>query len=421
MNRGLDRTLLFVVALLAAFGALILYSVGQTDLIGGNHGFWLRQMKWLWVLQLLWLLIAVCCAAVVYRTSFRILEWATPWAYGMSLVLLAATLVIGRGHGAALSEKSWLSIGGVGIQPVEIAKLTTILMLARWFAARREPPITLRGLLPPIVLAAVPALLVLRQPDLGSAIVFVGILFGMLFWAAVPLPLLVLLASPVVSLILAWSTTLWSIWMVVLFALLLIWRPFVLEGIVVYLTNSAMGVLAFIVWKGLKVSQQERIISFLDPERYRRGSGYQAVESRVAIGSGGWFGTGLTLGPQKRSGYIPERANDFVFAVVGEELGFIGVLVALGLFVALLFTLVRIARQAGDPFASLVVFGVASVIFTHIFENVGMTISVMPITGIPLPFFSAGGSFLVAMAIGLGMAFRAAEEGRAASYVESRQ
>lgn len=420
MSRGIDRTLLLIVTLLAVFGVLILYSVGQTDLIGGDHGFWLRQMKWLWVLQLLWLIVATCCAAAIYRTSFRLLEWATPWAYGASLVLLAATLVIGHGQGAAArSEKSWLSLFGVAIQPVEIAKLATILMLARWFAARREPPTTLRGLLQPIALAAVPAILVLRQPDLGSAIVFVGILFGVLYWAAVPLPLLVLLASPVVSLILAWSTALWSIWMVVLFLLLLIWRPFVLEGITVYLANSAMGVLAFVVWAKLKPDQQNRIISFLDPERYRTRSGYQAVESRVAIGSGGWFGTGLTLGPQKRSGYIPERANDFVFAVVGEELGLIGVLVALGLFVALLFTLVRIARQAGDPFASLVVFGVASLIFTHIFENVGMTISVMPITGIPLPFFSSGGSFLVAMAIGLGMALRAAEEGRAASYVES--
>jgi rod shape determining protein RodA len=419
MNRGIDRTLLFVVTLLAAFGLIILYSAGQTDLIGGNHGFWLRQMRWLWVLQLLWLVIAFCCAAVVYRTSFRILEWATPWLYGASLFLLAVTLVIGSGHGAAKSEKSWLSIGGIGIQPVEIAKIATILMLARWFAARREPPITLRGLLPPIMLAAVPALLVLKQPDLGSAIVFVGILFGVMFWAAVPMPMLVLLASPVVSLMLAWSTTLWSIWMVVLFILLMIWRPFVLEGIVVYLTNSAMGVLAFVVWAHLKPNQQDRIVSFLDPEKTRLHSGYQAVESRVAIGSGGWIGTGLTLGPQKRSGYIPERANDFVFAVVGEELGLIGVLIALGLFVALLFSLVRIARRASDPFASLVVFGVASVIFTHIFENVGMTISVMPITGIPLPFFSSGGSFLVAMSIGLGMAFRAAEEGRAASYVES--
>jgi rod shape determining protein RodA len=222
-----------------------------------------------------------------------------------------------------------------------------------------------------------------------------------------------------VSLVLALSTTVWSVLMVLLFVLLLVWRPFVLEGIAVSLANSAMGVLALVMWSRMQDYRKARIVSFLDPEQYRTHEGYQAVESRVAIGSGGWFGTGLTQGPQKRSGYIPERATDFIFAVVGEELGLVGVIVALGLFVVLLFSLVRVARQASDPYASLIVFGVTSLIFTHVFENVGMTISIMPITGIPLPFFSAGGSFLMALAIGLGMSFRAAEEGRAASYVES--
>ena len=421
MSRGLDRRLLFIVGMLAVFGVLMIYSAGQTDLPYSAHRFWLRQPRWLWVLQLIWLSIGLVFGAIAYRTSFRILEWATPWAYAFSLVLLAATLVIGTGQGSAASSRSWIAFKGIGFQPVELAKLTTIMMLARWFAARREPPLTLRGLLPPIMLTAVPALLVLRQPDLGSAIVFAGILFGVLFWAAVPLPLLVLLASPIVSLLLAWSTALWSIWMVALFVLLTIWRPFIWEAIAIYLINSAMGVLAFVVWRKMQSYQRDRILSFLNPEAHRGGSGYQAVEAHVAIGSGGVFGTGFTLGTQKRSGYIPFHATDFIFAVVGEELGLIGVLVALALFIALLFALVRIARQASDPFTSLVVFGIAAVIFTHVFENVGMTISVMPITGIPLPFFSYGGSFLLATAVSLGLAFRAAREGRAASYLEGGQ
>jgi rod shape determining protein RodA len=419
MSRGVDRRLLVIVSLLAIFGVLVIYSAGQTDLIANSHRSWLRQERGLWVLQIIWLAIGTGCALVAYSTSFRILEWLTPWLYGFGLLLLAVTLIIGSGQGSASSSKSWITIKGIGIQPVEIAKLATILMLARWFSARREAPATLRGLLPPIALAAAPALLVLKQPDLGSAIVFVGILFGMLFWAAVPAQLLVLLASPVVSLLLAWNTTLWSIWMLLLFAMLLVWRPFLVEAVVIYVINSSMGVLAFVIWKKMKPYQQERILSFLDPQAHRLQSGYQAMESHVAIGSGGWIGTGFTMGPQKRSGFIPFHSTDFVFAVVGEELGLIGVLAALGLFLALLFTLVRIARNAGDPFTSLVVFGVAAVIFTHVFENVGMTISLMPITGIPLPFFSYGGSFLIATAVGLGLVFRASEEGRSASYVES--
>lgn len=163
---------------------------------------------------------------------------------------------------------------------------------------------------------------------------------------------------------------------------------------------------------------EEPILSFLNPEEFRKGPAYQAIQSKVAIGSGGWFGTGYTEGPQKRSGFIPEHWTDFVFAVVGEELGFVGVMVALGLLLALLLVLVRIARRASDPFASLVVFGIVGLIFTHIFENVGMTVSLMPITGIPLPFFSYGGSFLVALAVCLGIGLRAAGESRASGYVD---
>jgi rod shape determining protein RodA len=417
VNRRIDRPLFAIVLVLALSGLLVIYSAGQTDLPTRAHG--LHQLKWLWVLHSIYLCVATCAAVLAYRLSFRLLEWATPWLYGASLGLLTLTLAIGSGHGDAASSKSWLSVGGVGLQPVELAKLATVLMLARWFAARREPPTTLRGLIPPLVLTAIPALLVLLQPDLGSAIVFGGILFAVFFWAAVPVRLLVFLVSPLVALLLAWNTVLWSIWMVVLFGLIVIWRPFLFEGILVYLTNSAMGVLAMVVWKHMKSYQQQRIISFLNPDAYRQGSGYQALQSRMAIGSGGWFGAGFTMGPQKRSGFIPAHSTDFVFAVVGEELGLVGVLFVLGLFVALLFTLVRVARNASDPYVSLIVFGVASIIFTHVFENVGMTISVMPITGIPLPFFSYGGSFLIAMSIGLGLVFRAAEEGRAASYLEA--
>ncbi len=419
MKRRLDRPLLLVVLALTVYGLLIIYSAGQTDLHVGAGRFWLSRPQWLWMKQALFLVIATGAAAVTYRTSFRILEWATPWLYGFSLFLLAVTLVVGTGAGSAASTRSWLAIGHVRIgQPVELAKLATILMLARWFAARREAPETLRGLVTPIAIALVPALLVLKQPDLGSAIVFAGILFAVMFWAGVPVRMLVLLASPIISLLLAWSTTLWSLWMVTMFVLLLVWRPFVLEGIAIYVANSVMGVLAFEVWDKLDIYQKNRIRSFLNPEAYRAGAAFQAIQSKVAIGSGGWLGAGFTLGSQKRSGFIAEPSTDFVFAIVGEELGLLGVLAALALFVTLLVILVRIARRAGDAYASLVVFGVAGLIFTHVFENVGMTVSIMPITGIPLPFFSYGGSFLVALFLALGLAFRAAEEARASGYVE---
>lgn len=414
MIRGLDRSLLFVVAALALFGVLVLYSAEQTDMPIKASGIWTRQ--------LIWLSVGTVAAAMTYRTSFRLLDWAAPWVYGFGLFLLVLTIVGfgsgGEGTGAATS--SWLTIAGKRVgQPVELAKLATILMLARWLSARRDPPTTLRGLFPPIGIALLPALLVLKQPDLGSAMVFAGILFVMLFWAGIAPSLLFLLASPVISLLLAWNTTLWSIWMVVIFGALLLIRPFILESIAVFVANSAMGVLAFVVWARMGEYQRMRILSFLNPEEYRREGGYQAIQSKIAIGSGGWLGTGFTEGPLKRTGGIPEHWTDFVFAVVGEEFGFLGVTVALGLFFAFFVILIRIARRASDPYASLVVFGLIGLVLTHLFENVGMTISLMPITGIPLPFFSYGGSFLLALFLGLGLAFRAAAEARASGYVDA--
>lgn len=411
MTRKLERPLIAIAMLLAGFGLLVLYSAGQTDIGTQAQGIWQRQ--------LVFLAAASVVAVVTSRLSFRMLEWAAPWLYGLGLGLLAVTLVVGTGAGTASGIKSWIALGPVRVQPVELAKLATILMLARWFAGRREPPTSLRGLITPLAIVGFPALLVLRQPDLGSAMVFGGILLATFFWAGVPPSLLLFLVSPVISLLLAWSTALWSLWMVVLFVLLFTWRPFILEAITVYLANSAMGVLAIVVWNRLSEFQQARILTFLNPESDPLHRGYQAIQSKVAIGSGGLLGAGFTAGPQKRSGFIPEHWTDFIFAVVGEEFGFLGVTVALGLFLALLVVMVQIARRAADPYASLVVFGVVGLLFTHIFENVGMTISLTPITGIPLPFFSYGGSFLLATGIAMGLAYRTAREGRAAGYLES--
>lgn len=410
--RRLDRPLILVVGLLLTYGVLVLFSAGQMDIPSLASGIWIKQ--------LVWICIALTGAFFSSRISHRVLEWAAPPLYILGVVLLLVVLVAGTGAGTAASTKSWLSIGGMRIgQPVELAKLATILMLARWFTARRDPPTTIRGLIPPLLIAGLPTLLVLAQPDLGSAMVFGGILFAMIFWAGVPIPILILLASPVFSLLLSGSTVLWSIWMVVLFALLLIWRPFVWEGIAIYVLNSVTGVLAIVVWNKMAPYQRGRIISFLNPEAFAATTGYQGYQSTLAIGSGGLFGQGFTLGPQKRTGYIPEHWTDFVFSVVGEELGLIGVLVALGLFLALLSVMTQIARRASDPYASMVTFGLVGLIFTHIFENIGMVISIMPITGIPLPFFSYGGSFLVTVFLGLGLAYRTARDERVASYIES--
>jgi len=347
------------------------------------------------------------------------LEWATPFVYGVAVFFLALTLLFGTGAGTAAGTKSWIAIGGLRLgQPAELAKLAVILMLSRWLAGLREPPASLRDLLPPCVIAGVPCFLVALQPDLGSAIVFVAILFAMLFWAGTKPSLLLLLASPAIGLVLAFSTVAWGIWLAVLGGLLLWWRPYLWEGLAVVAANVAMGVFALPFWNRLAPYQQNRLLAFLNPEVDPRATGWHVIQSKVAVGSGGLLGKGFTLGSQKRLAFLPAQHTDFIFSVVGEELGFVGVVAALALFAALLFILLRIARRATDPFSSLCVFGIAGMLFTHIVENIGMTINLMPITGIPLPFFSYGGSFLLACSLGVGIALRVAWESRQSGYAE---
>ena len=409
--RHLDRPLVLTLLALCGYGLAMVYSAGQTDLPSAAERAWVRQ--------LVWMVLAIMAGAAAFRISFRILEWVAPVLYGLGLALLAVTLVVGTGAGTAAGTKSWLAIGGIRIgQPVELAKLGTILLLARFLSGLRQPPQTLRDLVRPGLIAGAPFLLVMLQPDLGSAIVFVGILFAMLFWSGVKPSLLLLLASPMVSLLLAVDTRWWGAWILLLTVLLLAWRTYVAEGVLIWLVNSAMGVVAIVLWNRLKPYQQKRLMSFVNPEADPVGAAYQAIQSKVAIGSGGWFGNGYLHGPQKRLAFLPEQPTDFIFSVVGEELGFVGVVVALALFFVLFLLLVRIARRATNTFSSLVVFGVLGLLFTHVFENVGMTISLMPITGIPLPFFSYGGSFVLACGIGMGLVLRVAYDSRSSGYVE---
>jgi rod shape determining protein RodA len=409
---SIDRQLVLVTFGLILFGLATLYSAGQTDVPTRAAGAWERQVMWVGV--------GIVGAWIIFHVSLRVLEWLAPALYAFSLLLLGIVLVVGTGAGTAESSHSWLSIGGHQIgQPSELAKVATVLMLARFLSGRKEPPRSLRDLIAPTLIVGIPCFLVLRQPDLGSALVFIGIYFAMLFWAGVRPRMLFLLASPVISLLLAFNTLAWSFWMIIFVIILIAWRPYVWDWVVFLAANVAMGAVAMPLWKRLAPYQQNRLLTFLNPEVDPRAAGYHAIQSRVAIGSGGWFGTGYTEGPQKRLAFLPEQHTDFVFSVVGEELGFVGVLVALSLFLALFLVLLRIARRATDLFSSLAVFGIVGLFFTHVFENVGMTVNLMPITGIPLPLFSYGGSFFIICALCLGLALRVAWDSRLSGYADT--
>jgi rod shape determining protein RodA len=400
-----DYRLIFTAGLLSLFGLAMVYSAGQTDTP--------TSVANVYKSQAVWLIIGVGFAYAVAQSSVRFIEWMTVPLYALSIFLLGLTLVVGTGAGTAAGTKSWLAIGGVRVgQPSEIAKITVVLMLAKALADRREPARSLLDLWKPAIIVLVPWAIIMLQPDLGTGIVFIGIFFAMLYWAGVAWPLLILIASPAVSLILSFSVGLWGAWFFVLLALVLWYRPYLIEGIVLMVLNVATGVIAPMMWEKLAPYQQNRLRTFLDPSTDVRGSGYHVIQSKVAIGSGGVFGQGFTVGTQKRLAFLPEQHTDFIFAVVGEELGFVGVTVALGLFLWLFLRITQVAERANDSFSSLVAFGLMSGWFVHVLVNVGMTLNLMPITGIPLPFFSYGGSFMLACWLAVGILMRISGEGR---------
>ena len=400
-----DWPLVIVALILSIYGIAIVYSAGQTDI--------LTSVAKLWRSQLIWFCLSLAAAYGVSRFSVRLLDWLTWPMYTITIIMLVLLLFIGKGAGTAASSKSWLAIGGIRIgQPSELAKITVVLALAKVLATFKEPPRSLLELWKPALIVGIPWALIMKQPDLGTGIVFVGFAFAMLFWAGVSWPLLVLVASPVVSLILAFNTSIWGAWFLLLIALVLWYKPYMYEGIFLVVINVIFGVVSPIVWEKLAPYQQKRLLVFINPDIDRRLAGYHVIQSQIAIGSGGWFGKGYTMGSQKRLAFLPAQHTDFIFAVVGEELGFIGVTLAITLFALLFIRVTKISERANDSYSSLVAFGFLASWFVHVLENMGMTLNLAPITGIPLPFFSYGGSFMLASWIAIGILLRISAEGR---------
>jgi rod shape determining protein RodA len=391
----------------------MVYSAGQLDRTDRVA----QALSQIWQKQIIWIAVGMTMAYVVSRTSLRFVEWAAVPAYVLAIFLLLLLLFVGVGAGTATGTKSWLAIGKMRLgQPSELAKIAVVLMLAKVLAAQRKTPTSLFELWRPMATVAAPWVLIMLQPDLGTGAVLIGVFFAMLYWSGVSWRLLVLVASPAVSLLLAFSNSsgLWGVWFMLMLALVLWCKPYVVEGVVIVVANVAFGVIAPAVWEHASPYQRGRLVSFLNPndETLRAGSRYHVSQSQVAIGSGGWFGKGFTHGTQKRLSFLPEQHTDFIFPVIGEELGFLGVTIALALLCVLLLRSVRIATRSLDPFLGLVALGLAATWCVHVVINVGMTVGLVPVTGIPLPFFSYGGSFMLACWISVGILVRISASGR---------
>ena len=331
--------------------------------------------------------------------------------YGATIASLAAVRLVGT---SALGAQRWISIGGFHVQPSEFAKLAAILLLAGVLS--RYPVERPVDLVRPIGLIALPWALVFLQPDLGTSLVFGAVLLVMLFWAGLPLSWLVLLLSPLVTAILAGAWP-WVLLAWVPLMGLIAWRSLPWPRLAMAAVLAIQGLFAVItpyLWlHGLKDYQRDRLVLFLDPSKDPLGGGYHLLQSKVGIGSGGLWGTGLMHGLLTKLQFIPEQHTDFIFSAVGEELGFVGSLLIMAAFVLLAWRLLQIAAHARTDAESLVVVGTAAMLLFQVVINISMTIGLGPVTGIPLPWVSYGRSAMLVNFLALGLCASVARRSRA--------
>jgi rod shape determining protein RodA len=350
-TRDYDWWLLAIVAAICALGVVEIYSATHGSVLVGMH-----------TKQIRWLVIGVVLMFVLSRIDYHLIMDQAPILYIVGIAALAAVLLVGH---TRFGAKRWIPVMGEFLQVSELVKLIIIIVLARFFAEVRTDELSLQDLIKAGLLVGIPLVLILKQPDLGTALVLMPMLIVGAFLAGLQ------------------------------------WK----HAAVIVL----IGVLMLPVgWHFLKPYQKERVTSFLHPEEDAKGSGYQVLQSKIAVGSGGFWGKGFGNGSQNQLGYIPVRYSDFIMSAWAEEQGFKGVLLALGLYMALLLRLVQNAQRAKDRAGMFLVMGVTAALGFHVLVNVAMVIGAMPVTGIPLPLMSYGGSatLFVFLAIGLVMNVR---------------
>ena len=339
--RKMDMKLLLSVTAIIIISLIVIGSATHVN-TPSEERYWFVQRQGMFAL------INAGVAIFLMNFDYKMLQRYGQKMYIFNLVMLLAVMFVGQ---SALGAQRWIQLGPITLQPSEFSKIIMIVSLAALLQEKVGKLNTLSDLLPVAAYVGVPFLLVMKQPDLGTSLVFMAIFFGMIFACGISLKLL--------------------------------------GGIF----GTGIACLP-LLWHVLKDYQKMRIMVFLDPNVDPLGSGYHIIQSKIAIGSGMLFGKGLFEGTQSQLNFLPENHTDFIFAVVGEEWGFIGTVVLLLLYLVVLWRGIQIARQAQDSFGTLLAVGITSMLAFHVLVNVGMTAGIMPVTGIPLPFMSYGVSAL---------------------------
>ncbi len=357
--RNLDWPLILAVLCLIAVGMVVIYSASYSQLVAAGLSPFYYVGR-----QALAFGLGTLLAVVVILFDYRAWKRWSKLAYLGTVLLLVGVLVFGN---RIFGSQRWMRFGPLSLQPSELAKVALVLALAKLFE-KEENAQTLRGVLQAALLTVIPMGLILIQPDLGTAVIFVGLFFTMWYVGNAPLKSLLLTAL-----------------ILILAAVLVI-------------VASLQGWVSII-----KPYQLTRILVFLDPYADRDGAGWNVIQSIIAIGSGGFFGKGILGGTQSSLHFLPANHTDFVFSVIAEEFGFLGALFVLGLFVVLIWRGLHIAAVAKDTYGTLLAAGATSIFFFHLIINVGMALGMMPVTGLPLPFITAGGSTMIISLIAVGI------------------
>ncbi|UCG53075.1 MAG: rod shape-determining protein RodA [Candidatus Latescibacterota bacterium] len=389
-----DWLIMITTSVLCIVGLGLIYSVFHPH----QNGYSEPVSNIYFIRQLIWTGVGMAALLVGFLIPFRIYEALAYVFYGLCTVLLIAVLFMKGGTHA----QRWIPLGPIKLQPSEFMKIALLFVWARVLSGQRRGSDRTKKVFVALVFSVIPFLLILRQPDLGTAMVLFVIILPVLYWRGVKGYQILFFLSPIVAILLIIygekiTTNPWpfGIYIVLVFIIAYWKRSDLKASVSLVAANLGFGLILPYVWQRLKVYQQDRILNFLDPGANRLDEGWQVFQSKIAIGSGGLSGKGFFLGTQKALEFLPAKHTDFIFSVLGEEVGFVGALLVLILFTVLILRALVLGGKAKSEFASTVCVGIAAYFFFQVFVNVAMTTGMAPVTGIPLPFLSYGGSSLV--------------------------
>ncbi len=380
-NEYLGR-LYLIVSSLITFGLITLFSI-STDPLSINSSF---------MRQLIFIIFSLFIFLILNQINIKTIHDNSTLIYIFSFLLCFVPFFLTPVE----NTYRWIDFGFFYIQPGEYLKCATIILIAKYLSNHQLEVKEGYIVVIPILIALISSFLVLNQPDLGTAVIIFAPVLPMLLWAGVSGFTLFLLIAPVITIIAASNNMIFNIWGVLMFIIFLSFQGNILKRILIYFANIFTGLLFPFFWNDfLNGYQRQRFIDFLNPDLDPMGSSYHIIQSITAIGSGGLFGKGWGEGSQTQLKFLPVQESDFILSVIAEEFGFFGIAVIMFLFFMLIKTLLDIAFKSSDYFSSLVIVGLTSILFSHIFVNSAMTIGLMPVKGLPTPFVSAGGSFML--------------------------